>query len=368
MSDGASRPIRILHYPTDVGGNPTGLARAERQLGASSTVAVITRSSRAYDVDIDLELADRSRIGRLAHRTLFAAGAIRRYDVFHFNFAQTLLPRLGSRGIDLPLLRAAGKRIFMTFQGCDVRRAGRCHEQTGVVCSEASGAKGFCHSGRNADKVRAVAYIRKHAHRMFCLNPDLIRAVPDAEFVPYASVDPAAVAPSDAHEQGEKLTILHAPTDRQIKGTQHILDVAEELGSDDVDWLFIEGLPHEEAMRQYRQADLVIDQLKIGWYGGFAVEMMAMGKPVICYIREEDLRFIPQAMADELPIIIATPDTLLDVLRELIAAPERLAAIGARSRAFVERWHDPVRIARRLLELYREPTLPFWPESGRLPD
>jgi len=117
MSDPASRSIRILHYPTDVGGNPMGLAQAERKLGASSTVAVITQSSLAYDVDINLNLSHKSRVTRLAHRALFAARSIRRYDVFHFNFAQTFLPRLGSHGIDLPLLRAAGKRIFMTFQG-----------------------------------------------------------------------------------------------------------------------------------------------------------------------------------------------------------------------------------------------------------
>ena len=31
----------------------------------------------------------------------------------------------------------------------------------------------------------------------------------------------------------------------------------------------------------YAQADLVVDQVLIGWYGALAVETMAMGKPVI---------------------------------------------------------------------------------------
>ena len=65
--------------------------------------------------------------------------------------------------------------------------------------------------------------------------------------------------------------------------------------------------PHAEAMKLYAQADLVIDQLLAGWYGGFAVETMAMGKPVVCYIRAEDLQFVPPAMVAELPLIPARP-------------------------------------------------------------
>ena len=73
-------------------------------------------------------------------------------------------------------------------------------------------------------------------------------------------------------------------------------------------------------------------------------------------------------MAEELPIVNATGETLVDVVRELLESPARLAEIGRRSRAYVERWHDPKRIAARLLEVYRDPTLRFWPHSGRLAD
>ncbi len=368
MCESESRSIRILHYPTDVGGNPTGLAQAERRYGASSTVAVITQSSLGYDVDINLDLSRKSRLNRLAHRVFFAARSIRNYDVFHFNFAQTFLPRLGSHGIDLQLLRAMGKRIFMTFQGCDVRLAQNCRVNDRINSPDADHSNLHCCGGNDIDKARAVSYIRKHAHRTFCLNPDLMRYVPDAEFVPYAAVDPALVTPTTDQKSKGKLTILHAPTNRLIKGTQHVLDIAEKIGNDNIEWMFVENVPHEEAIRRYRQADLVIDQLRLGWYGAFAVEMMAMSKPVICYIAEEDLRFIPQRMAEELPIIDATPDTLQDVLQNLINAPARLTEIGVRSREFVENWHDPDRIARRFLEMYRDPTIPFWPESGRLPD
>ena len=74
----------------------------------------------------------------------------------------------------------------------------------------------------------------------------------------------------------------------------------------DFEFILIEGLSHSEARHLYQTADLLVDQLFVGWYGGLAVECMALGKPVICYIREEDLAFLPAQMRQDLPIINAT--------------------------------------------------------------
>jgi len=82
---------------------------------------------------------------------------------------------------------------------------------------------------------------------------------------------------------------------------------------------------------------------------------MALGKPVIAYIREEDLKFIPTKMKDELPVINATPDTIYRVLKKYITVDKnKLVSIGKKSRQFVERWHDPIRIAKRLKRDYEK--------------
>ena len=69
------------------------------------------------------------------------------------------------------------------------------------------------------------------------------------------------------------------------------MEAADRLQREGVpfDLELIENLPNAEATRRYRDADLVVDQLLAGWYGGFAVEAMALGKPVIAYLRESDL-------------------------------------------------------------------------------
>ncbi len=47
----------------------------------------------------------------------------------------------------------------------------------------------------------------------------------------------------------------------------------------------IENKPNKEAIEIYKKADIVIDQVLVGWYGAFAVEVMKMGKPVAVFIR-----------------------------------------------------------------------------------
>ena len=79
---------------------------------------------------------------------------------------------------------------------------------------------------------------------------------------------------------------------------------------------------------------------------GLAVELMALGKPVLAYIRDEDLHFIDPRMRAELPVLQVTPDTVAVALRSILEMPrQELGRLGKRSRAFIERWHDPMRIA-----------------------
>lgn len=79
---------------------------------------------------------------------------------------------------------------------------------------------------------------------------------------------------------------------------------------------------------------------------------MALGKPVVCYIREEDLKFIPPLMKKDLPIINANPDNIFEILKGLVEDRGKLNLIGEQSRAYVERWHDPMKIAERMKEAY----------------
>ena len=351
--------MRILHCPSDVGGNAWTLSRAERKLGLDSDVMVFHESWLAYPADIDLQLTT-EHPGRSALRLLaFFIKALTRYDVFHFNFGSSFLPYGPLPGFlelsDLPILRALGKKIVVTYQGCDIRQKSFCTANFAVsACTEPGCYGGICNSRTDAARRRRADKFGRYAHKMFALNPDHLHVLPsEAEFLPYSNVDLTEWLPSPRNKK-DRFVILHSPTDRVAKGTKDILEAIEKLKRSykDVELLLVEGLPHSRVRELYAQADLAVDQLLIGWYGGFAVEMMALGKPVVCYIREEDLRFIPGQMKDDLPIINADRSTVYDVLVELVEDRDKLSLIGERSRAYVERWHDPMKIAERMKEVY----------------
>ncbi len=91
-----------------------------------------------------------------------------------------------------------------------------------------------------------------------------------------------------------------------------------------------------------------MDQLLLGTYGIVSVEAMALGKPVICYIRDDLISKYPE----DLPIVNANPCTIEDALETLLANPKLRLELGMRSREFAERYHDSKVIAGKLVALY----------------
>ena len=144
-------------------------------------------------------------------------------------------------------------------------------------------------------------------------------------------------APLFAHDQGQQ--------PGELLTTSHGLRV---LGIDAV-----EALPHEIARERYARADIVIDQLKAGWHGVFALESMALAKPVVTYLKPEVVERSAEGFGVRIPIVPATRETLVEALRPLIEQPALRREIGAQSRAYVEQVHDIDRVADRLVDLYR---------------
>lgn len=364
------KKLRVLHCPHSVGGNAAGLVEAERELGLVSCSVAFDPSPFGYHADFVLR---GPRVGRARfelRRLQLLWHAIRSVDVVHFNFGSAILP-LPARGpgasrayalyariaggLDLALLHRLGKGVVVTFQGDDVRQGDVLRKTYERSLADEVGPGYYTPAGDAAKRAIAERFNR-YAHAIRFLNPDLARVLPErARFMPYAHVDPRRWTPRPRPAADVPL-VVHAPSRRDTKGTTHVVAAVEALRRDSVPLRFelIEGRTQAEARAVYEQADLVVDQLVSGWYGGLAVETMALGVPVVAFIRAEDLNVVPSAMRTELPLVNANPTTIERVLRSLLTEgrlhelPER----GRRSRSFAERWHDPLRIAADLLPVY----------------
>jgi hypothetical protein len=260
-----------------------------------------------------------------------------------------------NRMIELPLMKRVGKVIAVTYQGDDARQ-GDYSRKNFDICIAREVDDSYYSAVSDQAKRDRIALFERHADLIYTLNPDLMHVLPPhARFIPYAHIDLDQWTPV-AGSGGVRPLVVHAPSHRGAKGTRYILAAVEKLKAQGVpfDFLLVEGLTQRDARKLYERADIVIDQLLAGWYGGFALEVMALGKPVICYLRHEDFGCLPEKMRRELPMIEAKPDTIEKVLRFWLSQPpEERVRRGMAGRAFVEQWHDPRRVAQQLLDDYR---------------
>jgi glycosyltransferase involved in cell wall biosynthesis len=334
--------VRILHAPTNIAGIAGFLAHAQRDLGFDATSVQYVPHRYGYRADRTLGLDRKAGFVRKAALVgRFALQAFRRYDVFHFYFGYTLFPYLFP---DLPVLRALGKRVVFHFCGCDVRdRAETLRKYETSVCMECSAPT--CLRKRNPDLSLADV--------LLVSTPDLLEFVPGATLVP-GPIDLARWTPRPPRttpiSAADPLRVVHAPSDREKKGTRHVIGAVERLvrAGYPVELMLVEGVPHDEVARRCARADIGVDQLLSGTYGTAAVEMMATGLPVVCRIRD-DLR--PRYPAD-LPLVSAGPHDVFEALESLIRDPDRRAALGRQGVAYVRREHEMHVVASRVLAGY----------------
>jgi glycosyltransferase involved in cell wall biosynthesis len=306
--------LRVTHCPVNVAGIPWENVQALRRKGVDARLVVFERGRLHPEADWSLD-----RRGGLARRLAAQLAAFVRLaprtDVFHFYFGLTLLPK----SLQFPLLHALRKRSVFHYLGSDIR-------------------------GKSPDE---LAY-GKRAGAEIVGSYDALRWVPEAHVIP-PGLDLRPLTPVPPTDAARPL-VVHAPSNRERKGTQHVIDACAQLP---VELDIVEGLQHDAARERYARADIVVDQLNAGWHGVFALEAMALGKPVVTHLKPDVVERSAAGYGVRIPIVPATAATLVDALRPLVEQPALRRELGAESRAYVERVHDIDRIADRLIDLYR---------------
>lgn len=345
----ATKPLRVLHGLTGAAGQPWTISRAQREIGLHADCVRLGDSKYGYGADHTIHVG-RDDFGPIAD---YLARAIDDYDVFHLYFRPFFYfdsRRLAfPTGLDLLALRAAGKIVVFHFRGSEIRLHSRFRALSPFHYVDED-PHGLTSNFPEETMQRLLRYVHGVAHKVFVPDPELQSYAPHAAIVPRA-VDLAAWPCAGLVNDDEPL-VVHAPSRFTVKGTDHVKQAVESLRSEGLRFRFelIEGLTNDEARERYRQSDIVIDQLRIGWYGVLAVEAMALGKAVVSYVRD-DLR---PHLGDDPPLAVANPDTIRDVLRGLIVDVDARRHLAERGRAYCETTHDAVKIARRLEQEYND--------------
>ena len=345
--------MKVLHLPTSVGGNSWGLAQGEKKLGIKSEVLLSKQNWLKYDADINLYLENKSFIKQVNILYKTFKNIRNKYDVFHFNYGSSLLDfqKLGLPLLELPYYDSS-KKIIFTYNGSDSRGV---HPLEYWDTLENPKTSLYQKIAREIKKKKIVK-VNKYTDHIFALNPDLFHYLPKkTTFLPYSISNWDDIVEVKRSKR-KKIKIVHSPTSRDFKGSKYILDALNILQDKyaHVEVSIIENLPHTQALELYKESDLVIDQVLIGWYGAFGVEVMKMGKPLAVYIREDDLKFIPLDMAQDLmeTVINITPFNIVEKLSLYIENENLLEDKAKAGLEYSNKWHNPMYVAGIVQSVY----------------
>lgn len=331
-------------------GTQAGLFAQELRNQGVEAISVVSKD--IYKRKIDVELYQGRNFFQRVLKMLWSIPRktywFFKYNTFHFYYGKTLL-----RGqLDLPFYKLFGKKVVMEYLGWDVQLY-----QYSLDKYEITNVK-----YHKPHDVAAKADLRKTARlksESRYVDKQFVCAPCYSEFVDGAEVLPLAVDlsrhpyfPKQVPEG--KINVMHAPTSRGNKGTSYVLKALNRLVDEgfDIEISLVENVTHDEIKEKYKECDLFIDQVLCGWYGTAAIEAMATGRPVICFLRKSYFEHID--FGGEIPIINANPKTIYEVMKQTILDKDKLPGIGKKSRLFVEKHHDVKKLTGKLISFYEQ--------------
>jgi len=342
----------VFHLPHVHGGFSRALAHGERSLGLGSTI-IGEASIYSQSPDIPLAPFRPTNLNSWRERLKTFHLTSKTADIIHFNYGSSLFNPAWRKHflLELPFYAKHTPKV-MTFQGSDIRMTyapvmleSRERERS-LGHKVPNNTTGGIISENEVTRKRALSNkIDKHMDRLFALNPDLLTGLPDrAEFLPYPHVL-QATSLQRIRKKEAPLKIVHMATNRVLKGTGLIEHQLGELSKTyNIAARIIVKQPHEVAAAALEWADILIDQVCLGWYGSQAVEALALSKPVLCYLdpahRE---KFLPSG---NIGFIEADHHGIPEALSAFCENPALLEKYGQAGRAFVKDFHEPQKLAR----------------------
>jgi glycosyltransferase involved in cell wall biosynthesis len=335
--------MRVLHAPVNMAGQATIISESLQNLGVESDVLVFNKHPFGYEGEKSLSLKNRLWIGEKISILIY--NFIRCtiiYDVFHFHFGLSLLPR----NIDLPILNLLRKKTVMHYWGDDIRQNDIAVKYT--CLSREDLAEVYTQRVDDAQRQK-VRKLNKYIDASIVGDYSLLSYAPKSIVIKQA-IDLSRWDYVGAGGKRVLIKIVHAPSNQRIKGTKYILSAIRRLKDEgkEIDFILLENMSNQQVRDHCKDADIVIDQLLLESYGIFAIECMALGKPVLCRIDDHFIKYY-----SDIPIVVTDPETLYDNLKMLIQDPKLRQDLGEKGRRFVEKVHDSREIARQLIDLYK---------------
>ena len=353
ITDAPATPIRVLIAPTNYSGQAFRWARAletaDARIGARNRAELLPGG---FDFPADVSVPFATTQGSSSWADAEYAAALG----FTHVLAEAERPLFGRRfdrdlATEIEALTAEGISTAYLCHGTDIRDPDRHAERTRWSMYPEDPRTDVLRDDARTN----LALLKSTRRPTFVSTPDLLFDVPWATWCPVV-VDTGAFLPGPELLSGGLPRVIHASSNPVQKGSHWIEPALRPLlDGGRVEYALIAGTPAAEMPGVFAAADIVIDQFRVGSYGVAACEAMSAGRIVVGHVLPDVRAHVFETTGHELPIVEATPDTLHDVIRDLIDDPDRARRIAAEGTAFVHAVHSGPASARALIDNWIAP-------------
>jgi hypothetical protein len=347
--------MRVLHLPLNIASQISITVRALRDIGVDahgilSSGALVQDSQGVRNFGTAPRKSPKWWLDK-ARYVATVLWAIQRYDVIHWYFGVTL-----PGALDLKWAQRLGRPGIVEFWGSDIR----VPEEEFKVNPYYAAAWEAGYEYRQTES-RSGSYARqekfvKHGITA-CLASDtfghyLKPGLWSRVYSTRGRVLTAEFKPQYPSPDNPRPILAHSPTVKIGKGTAAVERAVEQLRPKyDFEYRLIHGMTYADAQQVKQTCDIFLDQFVDGsGYGLSAIEALAMGKPVLVYIRPSAVPLMPAGC----PVINANQDDLAEVLEPYLRNGQLRHEVGRRGREFVENYHDAHAYAKWLVTVYQE--------------
>jgi hypothetical protein len=268
--------------------------------------------------------------------------ALKECDVFFFMWYS-----FKSDYSDYIELKSRGKRIITNFVGSDIRWKPAMEQEFAMYSLPPAEYGSDVYRWMNL--ARQLHYLRtaeKYSDVVLSLpNQAQLALRPYYNFYYPVVMDKI---PENTRQRKHNPIVMHAPTNKEFKGTSHVLEAFARLKKEGIEFQerLVNRVPYSEVFDLYTDSDICIGQVLCPGGGKQDYELLACGKVVLSRMA---YGIYPRKGGDDCPIIDVGPGTLYKELKSIILDYPRRVALANRARAYASKYHDVRVICKNIL-------------------
>jgi len=333
-------PTRLFIGPVNFAGQGWQWARAAERLPGVGAVSMAYRIGTEFGYEVDQGVPASAYVFSRSWQAAQLQAVRSGFTHVMVEAERRLFGRVYDQTVEQQVrgLVDAGLAVSMLAHGSDIRLPSRhAAEHSDSPFADASWDQVAVFERQASEN---LALLRRLGLPVFASTLGLLSDVPDAGWLPVV-VDVEAWGGGDPPLTRARPVVAHAPSSGRMKGSDLVDPALTRLHDQGaIEYVRVSGVAAASMPDVYRNADIVLDQFRLGDYGVAACEALAAGRVVVGHVSPAVREAVLVRTGRSLPVVESRGADIERTLTDILADPERARAVAEEGAAFVREVHD----------------------------